>query len=386
MNVLVLGGGYAGVALTRRLEDRLPSDVEIRLIDDTGEHLVQQELHRVIRKPEVADEITIPLEELVNRATVETATVTGVDVDAKTVELDGERTIEYDYAAIALGAETAYYDIPGLEVNSYPLKQLADARAVRERFLDVLDETSGRVIVGGAGLSGVQVAGELAALARKEGNASDEGPEILLLEMRERVAPKFSQSFSDAIARSLEDKDVRVRTEATVVRVTDDAVALADGNTIDYDLLVWTGGLRGPDALDGKRPEVKSTLELGNGTFVVGDTARVVDGDGESVPASAQAAVREAKPVAESIVRAIDHDRGGGGLFDPSPERFRFDSPGWVVSIGDDAVAQLGPAVVTGRAAAAAKATVGASYLTTIGRVRDAVDLVDSELGHEREC
>lgn len=386
MNVLVLGGGYAGVALTRRLEDRLPRDVEIRLIDDTGEHLVQQELHRVIRKPELADEITIPLEELVNRATVETATVTEVDIDAKTVELADGRTVEYDYAAIALGAETAYYDIPGLEANGYPVKRLADAEEIRERFLDVLDEADGRVIVGGAGLSGIQVAGELAALASEEGNARDEDPEILLLEMRDRVAPGFSDSFSEAIARSLDEQGVQIRTDATVARVADDAVALADRDTIDYDLLVWTGGLHGPAALDGERPDVKSTLELGDGTFVLGDTARVIDGDGELVPASAQSAVREAKPVANSIVRAVEHERDGGGLFDPRLDRFTFDSPGWVVSVGNDAVAQLGPAVVTGRAATAAKATVGASYLTTIGRVRDAVDLVDSELGSEREC
>ncbi|QSG03130.1 NAD(P)/FAD-dependent oxidoreductase [Natranaeroarchaeum sulfidigenes] len=383
MNVLVLGGGYAGVALTQRLEDRLPRDVDVRLIDDTGDHLVQQELHRVIRKPKLADEITIPLEELVDRAAVETATVTGIDVDAKRVELDRGRTIEYDYAAVALGAETAYYDIPGLEANSYPVKRVPDAERIRDRFLDVLDATGGRVIVGGAGLSGIQVAGELAELAREENETLNEDPEIQLLEMRERVAPGFSESFSAAIARSLDEQGVQVRTGATVARVSDDAITLADGDTIDYDLLVWTGGLRGPAALDGTRPETRSTLKFGDGTFVLGDAARVVDDDGEAVPASAQVAVREAKPVADTIVRSIDHRRNGGGLFDPRPERFTFDSPGWVVSVGDDAVAQLGPAVVTGRAAAAAKATVGASYLSTIGRVRDAVKLVDSELGPE---
>jgi len=385
MNVLVLGGGYAGVALTQRLEDRLPHDVDIRLIDDTGEHLVQQELHRVIRKPELAEEISIPLDDLVDRATVETATVTGIDVDAKIVELDGKRTLEYDYAGIALGAETAHYGIPGLDANSHPVKRLSDAQTIRERFLDILDRIDGRVVVGGAGLSGIQVSGELAALARTVGGA-DGIPDLQLLEMRDRVAPNFRESFSTAIERALDEQGVTVRTGATVAGVSEDTITLASGEDIEYDLLVWTGGLRGPDALGGDRPDVRSTLELGDGTFVLGDTARVVDDDGETVPASAQAAVREANPVADSIARAIEHDRGGGGLFDPRPERFTFDSPGWVVSVGDDAVAQLGPTVVTGRAAATAKATIGASYLTTIGRVREAVDLVNSELGPEREC
>lgn len=386
MNVLVLGGGYAGVALTQRLEKRLPRDVDVQLIDDTGEHLVQQELHRVVRKPDLAAEIAIPLDDLVDRATVETATVTGVDVDAKTVELDGERTIEYDYAAVALGAETAYYEIPGLEANARPLKRLADAHRLRERFLDLLDGAGGRVIVGGAGLSGIQVVGELAEIAREQVERPDDAPELLLLEMRDRVAPGFDEPFSAAVSRALDEQGVRVRTNSTVTRATADAVTLSSGETIDAELLVWTGGLRGPEALAGDRPEVRSTLELGDGTFALGDVARVIDDDGEPVPASAQAAVREAKPVADSIEQAIDHERGGGELFAPRPERFTFDSPGWVVSVGDDAVAQLGPAVLTGRAAAAAKATVGASYLTTIGRVRNAVDLVDSELGPDQEC
>jgi len=379
MNVLVLGGGYAGIALAQALEDRLPHDVDILLVDDTGEHLVQQELHRVIRRPELTEKISIPLEELVDRTQVETATVTGVDVDAKTVELDGERTIEYDFAGIALGAETAYYDIPGLEANSHPVKRLAHADRIRERFRELLDENSGRVVVGGAGLSGIQVAGELAAMRPKE--HAGEGPEIVLLEALDRVAPGFSEPFSAAVADTLEENGIRIRTNTTVAGATADRVDLASGEELEHDLLVWTGGLRGPGALGGERPQVKSTLELDDGTFVLGDTARVIDGDGEPVPASAQAAVREAIPVANSITRAVEHERNGDALFSPRYERFNFDTPGWVVSIGDDAVAELGPAVVTGRAAAAAKATVGASYLTTIGKVRNAVDLVDSELG-----
>jgi NADH dehydrogenase len=382
MRVAVLGGGYAGVALTRRLEDRLPSDVEILLVDDTGEHLVQHELHRVIRRPSLTDEITVPLSEVTYRADVETATVAGIDADERTATLASGDRIEYDVGAVALGAETAYYGLPGVPDHGMPLKRIPDAEAIRERYLEILDAGDDRrVVVGGAGLSGVQVAGELAALACERLGSAEAGPEILVLEQRDTVAPGFDAAFQRAVAGALRDRGIRIRTNAVVTGATGESVELASGETLAHDQFVWTGGIAGPAALDGERPLVRSTLELAEGTFVVGDAARVVDADGETVPASAQAAVREAAAAAENVVRVVDHRREGEALFAPRLEPFRFDSPGWVVSVGDGAVAQIGPAVLTGRAAAAAKASVGAGYLGSVGAVGRAIDLVYEELG-----
>jgi NADH dehydrogenase len=125
---------------------------------------------------------------------------------------------------------------------------------------------------------------------------------------------------------------------------------------------------------------VDARLRLTDRTFVLGDAARVVDIDGAPVPASAQSAVRDARVAANNIERVVEHEPGED-LFDPRLEQFGFDSPGWLVSIGDGAVAQVGPDVVTGRAAVALKTTVGVGYLGAVGGIRDAVDLVNDELG-----
>ncbi|GAA0681043.1 NAD(P)/FAD-dependent oxidoreductase [Natronoarchaeum mannanilyticum] len=387
MRVLVLGGGYAGVALTRRLEDRLPDDVELLLVDDTGEHLVQHELHRAIRRPAIVDEISIPLSDVTYRADVETAAVTGIDADERVVSLaDGDR-IEYDVCAVCLGAETADYGLPGVAEHGQPLKRLPDAEAIRADYLDALERPDGRIIVGGAGLSGVQVAGELAALAREELGSVDAGPELLLLEQKSAVAPGFDAAFQDAIERALRDRGVRVRTDAVVESASEESVALAGGEELACEQFVWTGGIAGPAALDGERPSVRGDLRIAERTFVLGDAARVVDADGEPVPASAQAAVREARAVAESVVRLVEHEREresgetGEALFPPRAEQFSFDAAGWVVSVGDGAVAQIGPAVLTGRAAKAAKAGTGGGYLGSVGETDRALDLVYDELG-----
>ncbi|WP_433628509.1 NAD(P)/FAD-dependent oxidoreductase [Halomicrococcus sp. NG-SE-24] len=389
MRVAVLGAGYAGLTLARKLQRGLPDDADLVVVERTGEHLVQHELHRLVRRPSLDDEVRIPLADVLDCEVRETSVESVVPEENRVELADGDLT--YDYAAVCLGAETAFYDLPGVEERATPLKRVEDAREIRSDFRTLLDgrgdgsaSAGGRVVVGGAGLSGVQIAGELAAMAREEGGDPDAGrPGVVLLEQMDRVAPSFPRNFQDAVRDQLEKRGVGVRTGTAVERATDEAVELEDGTELGYDQFVWTGGIRGPAALGGDRPEVRGNLRLDGDTFVVGDAARVVDAEGEAVPASAQAAVREARVAATNLLRLVEHDRDGSGVFEPRLDPFTFDSPGWLVSVGDDAVAQVGPTVLTGRAAKALKTTVGAGYLSSVGAVRNAVDLVGEEVGWE---
>jgi NADH dehydrogenase len=375
MRVLVLGGGYAGLTLVRRLESRLPADVDLTLVDDTGDHLVLHEVHRVVRRPDVAEFITVPLSDLLDRAELVTARVDGVDRDERTVRLHDGRTLDYDFAAVCLGSETADYGIPGVAEYGIPLKSVADAERIRDAFRSLDDDE--RVVVGGAGLSGVQVAGELAALGREDGVDAD----VVLLEQEATVAPSFPEKFRRAVGAELAACGVDVWTDTVVTGVTEEEIR-TDGGSLDYGALVWTGGIRGPDALGGERPVVRADLRLDERTFVLGDAGRVVDTDGEAVPASAATAIREARPAADNVVRLVRAERDGADpdAFAPRLRDYRFRVPGWIVSVGDGAVAQVGPTVLRGGAARAMKATVGAGHLGSVGAVRQAVELAESEL------
>jgi NADH dehydrogenase len=125
---------------------------------------------------------------------------------------------------------------------------------------------------------------------------------------------------------------------------------------------------------------VRAPLRFEDGTFVVGDAARVVDADGTAVPASAQSAVKAARVAADNVSRLVEYRLGDRSGFEPRLRNFRFDAPGWLVSVGDGTVAQVGSAVFTGPAAKTLKTTVGAGYLTSVGSVRQAVDLVSDAL------
>jgi len=376
MHVAVLGAGYAGLGLARRLEDSLPTDAELTLVNDGPDHVLTHEIHRAIRRPAVEDAIRVPLAELLDRTELVTTPVETVDPETGAVELADGETLTYDYGAVTFGSGTAYYGIDGLREHAHPLKTLDDAAAIRADALDTID-AGGRVVVGGAGLSGIQVAGELAALAREEGATVPDDVSITLVEQRETVAPNFPANFQRAVREALIDRGVEIQTTTTVEAVDDETV-VTDGQTLSYDTLVWAGGIAGRPPTDGERPTVRADLQLTDRTLAFGDAARVVDADGEPVPASASAAIREAKTAATNLGRLVD---GGDDGFAPRLDRYRFDVPGWLVSVGDGAVAQLGPTVLTGAAATAAKTSVGAGYLGSVGATQRAVELAEEELG-----
>jgi len=372
MRVAVFGAGYAGLTVARRLERSLPDDVELVVVDESDTHLVLHELHRVVRRPALADAITVPLEDVLPRASVRQATVTDIDTDRNVATLspledDATEELHYDLAAVCLGSRTEFYDLPGVEAHATPLKRLDHASEIRGGALSAPD---GRVVVGGAGLSGIQVAGELAALSRER----DLALTVTLLEMAERVAPGFDEVFAAALRRELDARDVVVETGATVTSADDEAVSLDGGRSLPYDAFVWTGGIRGPDALDGERAPVGEDLRVDGDTFVLGDAGTVTDTEGVTAPPTAQTAVRQARIVAANVGRlAMDAD--------VELERYTYDSPGWVVSVGDGAVARLGPVVVSGETARAAKAAIGAGHLGSVCAIEETSELVREELG-----
>jgi NADH dehydrogenase len=369
MHVVVLGAGYAGIAVTRQLESELPPDVDLTLVDENETHLVQHLIHRVVREPGLADRLTVPISDLVDRAEHRQERVTDVDPDEGVVEFtDG--TLSYDVGVICLGARTAFYGIPGVEAHATPLKRLTHVEQIREGFESV--PADGRAVVCGAGLSGIQIAGELAALVGER----DSPPEVLLLEQKASVAPEFPSPFQTAVSEELAAQGVTVRTDATVAEARSDALVFDNGDTLGYDQLVWTGGISGGDELGGERPQVRATLRLGDRTFAAGDAVRVVDSDGQAVPATAQTAVRQADVAATNAARLVAYHRDGAAGFEPRLQRYRYDSLGWVVSVGDGTVAQVGGSVLRGRAARAVKTTVAAGYLGRLGAVESAAEYV----------
>ena len=334
--VVVLGAGYAGVRAVQRLDDQLPASADLLWIDDDDYHLVLHEVHRAIRDPGVESSIKIPIEEVTpDRAEFVQGHVTELDTDDRTIALEGGETVDYDYVLVALGSQTAFFGIPGLDEYAHTLKSFEDAAgihdAVAEAAADATEDAPARVVVGGAGLSGIQAAGEIA-----EYRADHDAPlEIVLVEALEEIFPGNDRSVQRELRLLLREHDVRIMTDDPVTEVTETEVHFDERDPLTYDVLVWAGGITGQEALSGANVEAEHNRLTTNATFqtsdervfAVGDSA-LVDDDGE-VPPTAQAAWRAAETAADNLVNAMEGE--------PLTPYTHVDK-GTAISVGEDAV------------------------------------------------
>ncbi|MFB6198173.1 MAG: NAD(P)/FAD-dependent oxidoreductase, partial [Halobacteriaceae archaeon] len=171
--VAVLGAGYAGAGAVASLENAL-EDEEIVWISDSDIHFVLHEAHRIIRNPSIEQYISIPVDEIKSPATrFIQDEVTDIHPESRTIELAEGDTVAYDYCVIALGTRTAFYGIPGMAEHAHTLKSRRDAIVIRDSLRSAIAEASRgepvEVIIGGAGLSGIQIAGEISEFRNDHG-------------------------------------------------------------------------------------------------------------------------------------------------------------------------------------------------------------------------
>ncbi|MFC7222270.1 NAD(P)/FAD-dependent oxidoreductase [Halalkalicoccus sp. GCM10025322] len=335
--VVVLGAGYAGAGAVQTLEDEL-EDARITWISDTDYHLVLHESHRVIRNPGVQEHIKIPVEEIKSPSTrfIE-GEVTDVDTDERVVSLDDGTNVEYDYVLVALGSSTAYYGIPGLDEHSLTLKSLDDAleihRSVKEAAAEATREDPAQIAIGGAGLSGIQSAGEIAEFR----DAHNAPIEISLIEALPEIMPGQDPELQGAVKKRLQEKDIEILTDDPITEADEDAIHFDEGEPLEYDVFVWTGGITGREALEGANVEKEHNRVVAESTFqtsddrvfAIGDSA-VIDQGEAPAPPTAQAAWQAAELVGENVARAIE----GRPL-----KTWTYKDKGTLISIGDEAVA-----------------------------------------------
>ncbi len=344
--IVVVGSGYAGAGAVKAFEDEIgEGEAELTWISEHDYHLVLHEVHRAIRKPAVEDKITIPVGEILSE---ESAFVQGrvvdVDTDERVVETEDGETVDYDYLLLAVGSTTAFFGIEGLKEHAHQLKGLADAQAihedVREAAANATRSDPAQVVVGGAGLSGIQTAGEIAEY-RDEHRAPID---ITLVEGLDEVFPGNDPQLQGALRQRLEDADVEILTGDFISKADADAVYFGDEedgfDELPYDVLVWTGGITGQPEIEGVNVEkddrsnrvftASDFTTSDDRVFAIGDTALVDQGGDDVAPPTAQAAWQAAEVAGENLARAAR----GAPL-----QSWEHKDKGTVISIGEKAVA-----------------------------------------------
>ena len=342
-NVVVLGAGYAGAGAIKSLEDELDgeTDVDVTWISETDYHLVLHESHRCIRDPSVQENIAIPVHEIKQPSTAFVQDeVVGIDTDAQEVDLADSDTVEYDYLLVGLGSQTAFFGIDGLEEYALTLKSLDDALeihdSVQQAARDASTNDPAQVVIGGAGLSGIQTAGEVAEF-RDEHNAPID---IHLVEGLDQVLPNSDPELQGALRKRLEAADVNINCGEFIGEVDEETVYIGDEDELDHDVLVWTGGITGRNCMrdveldkDERSHRVHSEGNFQTDderVFAIGDSALIDQPGDQPAPPTAQAAWQAAEVAGENLARAA---RG------QPLKTWTHKDKGTVVSVGEKAVA-----------------------------------------------
>ncbi|QCC47381.1 NAD(P)/FAD-dependent oxidoreductase [Halobellus limi] len=389
--IVVVGSGYAGAGAVNRLEEELDAGAELTWISENDYHLVLHEVHRCIRDPSVESKITIPVDDIKSDDTeFIKGHVTDVDVDERVVELEDDE-VEYDYLLLAIGSGTAFFGIDGLREYAHELKGLDDARAIHAEIKEAAEAASrddpAQVIIGGAGLSGIQTAGEVAEY-RDEHRAPID---VTLVEGLDEVFPNNDPELQGALRKRLEALDVEILTGDFISKVDEETVYLGDDEDdaeLAYDTLVWTGGITGHEEVHGmdldqddRSHRVFADADFQTSderVFALGDTALVEQGPDSVAPPTAQAAWQAADVAGENLARAA----AGKPL-----KTWRHDDKGTVVSVGDDAVAHdvklpvfgsFPMNVFGGPAARNLKKAIAARWIADVASTKDALDAWDS--------
>jgi NADH:quinone reductase (non-electrogenic) len=363
-HVVIVGGGFGGLYAARALTGR---PVRVTMLDRRNHHLFQPLLYQVATAALNPSDIATPLRSILRRAanvTVLLAEVQSVNLaDRRLILDDGE--LGYDALVLAAGAGHSYFGHDDWEPLAPSLKTLEDALEIRRRVLvayelaererDAAEQSAQltSVVIGG-GPTGVELAGALAEISR-ETIARDfrvidpTHARVVLLEGGPRILPSFPAPLSERARAALTRIGVEVRTDATVTRVTPDAVWLG-GEQIRARTVLWAAGVAASPltrslgvALDrAGRVQVERDLSIPGHpeAFAIGDMATLLDERGQPLPGLAPVAIQQGQAVGANVLRRLAGE----------PTRpFRYRDKGSMATIGRAAaVAVVGRVQLSG--------------------------------------
>jgi NADH dehydrogenase len=354
--IVILGGGFAGLAVAQRLERLLrPREAEVTIVSRDNYALFTPMLPEVTGGDLEARHIVSPLRGLLEKTKLLLGEVTAVDFEARTVDvqlllLEGRQRIPYDHLILATGSVTATFGIGGVAEHSFPFKRLEDAEALRNHIIETLEladteSDSARrkslltyVIVGG-GYTGVEVAGELVdflgSIIRFYRGIALRETTILLIEGGPKLLPDLLPRMGEYSAAFLARRGVKVQVDALVSQVDSRGIKLRDGRRVDAATIVWSAGVRpSPFIASLPLPHARNggivvkgdmSVEGRDGVWALGDCAWIPKPGGGFYPATAQHAIREGPVLAENVVAVMR-----GGVTRP----FTWKSLGTMASLG----------------------------------------------------
>ena len=324
--IVIIGGGYGGVTALRSLVDT--KNIQVTLIDQHPYHFLQTEGYELVAGTLPFDKTLVNLQTLCNsygeHVSFLHALVTTIDFNRKCLYFRSTQEITYDYIIIAAGSMTRFLkSIEGLRSCSYGVKNLIGAFKMKqffekELFLRLENARQAKehysVVIGGAGLSGVEIAAEMQHYFNhyyKSNTLACDTLQIHLISGSKTVLQGMHPKVIKKAEQRLKELGVILHTSAHIEKVEVNRAFLEGGKSVSFDFMIFTGGIISTSIVRKMDLEhnhlgqilVDKYLRVPDkeGVFAIGDAAEIRDKKGNLIPDTAQVAIKSGMCAAKNI-------------------------------------------------------------------------------------
>lgn len=346
-HVVIVGGGFAGTEVARRLRG---DQFRVTLVDEQNYMTFSPMLPEVVSTSILPGQVIAPLREMLPAGQrFVMARVVGADLERRHLHLeaDGETLadIDYDHLVLAVGARARLDLVPGLAEHAIPLKTMGDAMTVRNRMIARMERAANLedaderrrlvsfVVVGG-GFSGVEVAGEIhdfiEAARRSYPRLAPDEPKVTIVHAEDRLLPELPANVAERALASMTARGIDIHLGAKASRADahglDFEDAEGEARRVPAGLIVSTIGTRANRLVERLGIETERgrivvepdlSVKGADGVWAIGDCAAVPNSaSGGMSPPTAQFAVRQARTLADNI-RAVSEGRQAGAFSFP---------------------------------------------------------------------
>jgi len=327
--IVIIGGGFAGVNLAKKLADA--NGVNVTLVDLNNYNYFPPLLYQVATGFLDVANITYPFRKLFagkKNIRFRMASLQRIDtVNNKAILSNGE--LSYDYLVLATGTESNYFGIENIRKHGLPMKTIDDAVNIKNYILQKIEEATRldnpdeikkltTMVIAGGGPTGVELAGTIAEMKknifRKEyPELANQKGEIYLVDALPTVLAPMSKQSQEYTHKTLVDLDVKVLLNKQVKDYVDNKVIFADGSEIETKMLIWTAGVAGrvfdglPEDIYGRGKRIKvdafNKVDGTTNVYAIGDTCiQTTDKNfAEGHPQLAQVAIQQGKNLADNF-------------------------------------------------------------------------------------
>ena len=262
-NIVIIGAGFGGlrtaVLLAKKIKNRkLTGRYNVILIDRNKHQTYTPLLYEaatVSKDSANYSEIKKLVVYSIDNEVVKIDLING-DIHCQSFAVTQEE-LKFDYLVLASGSEVNYFNIPGLAENSLTLKTFIDALKIRDKVLDLTAEKKDvRILIGGGGSSGVELAGELKKWLPKLS--------VTIVEAAPTILSGLDVQVINKVEKRLKDLGVEIITNEKITQVQKNKV-LTERKELLFDALIWCGGVK-PSRLVSELPlktEAKGRIEVG---------------------------------------------------------------------------------------------------------------------------